>query len=133
MVLVHTFIFAVSNFIDVHVELVDFLSTYVLTTQTITLAKTQIMKFLAMSDTLRIYYTGLPCNLWTAAVASVFCAIVATCVLASITSSKLCGQDFELAYMQLSHVYLVSALDVMHVIKCTRLSPSLVGRAYERG
>ena len=65
MVLVHTFIFAVSNFIDVHVELVDFLSTYVLTTQTITLAKTQIMKFLAMSDTLRIYYTGLPCDLPT--------------------------------------------------------------------
>ena len=86
-----------------------------------------------MSDTLRIYYTGLPCNLRTAAVASGFCAIVATCVLASITSSELCGQDFELAYMQLSHVYLVSALDVMHVIKCTRLSPSLVGRAYERG
>ena len=100
------------------------------TTQTITLAKTQILSG-AVSDTLRIYYTGLPCNLRMAAVASGFCAIVATCVLASITSSELCGQDFELAYMQLSHVYLVSALDVMHVIKCTRLSSSLVGRAYE--
>ena len=32
-----------------------------------------------------------------------------------------------------SRVYLVSTLDVTHVIKCTRLSPSLAGRAWERG
>ena len=32
-----------------------------------------------------------------------------------------------------SRVYLASTLDVTHVIKCTRLSPSLAGRAWERG
>ena len=32
-----------------------------------------------------------------------------------------------------SRVYLVSTLDVTHVIKYTRLSPSLAGRAWERG
>ena len=37
------------------------------------------------------------------------------------------------AHMQLSFVYLTSTLDVTHVIKCTRLSPSLAGRALERG
>ena len=37
------------------------------------------------------------------------------------------------AYVQLSRVYLASTLDVTHVIKCTRLSPSLAGRAWERG
>ena len=60
-----------------------------------------------------------------------FCAIVAKHVLASITSSKLCGWSFICTQVQLSHVHLTSTLDVMHVIKCTRLSPSLAGRAWE--
>ena len=46
-----------------------------------------------------------------------------TCVLASIMSSELCGRDSVPAHTQLNGVYLVSTLDVMHVIKCTRLSP----------
>ena len=57
-----------------------------------------------------------------------FCAIVATHVLASITSSERRGQDSMHAHTQ----YLGSTLDVTHVIKCTRLSPSLVGRAWEQ-
>ena len=46
----------------------------------------------AMSDALRIYYTGLPCN-FTAAVASGFCAIVATAYACTspITSSNYVG------------------------------------------
>ena len=67
----------------------------------------------AVSDTLRIYR---------------FCAIVATCVLASITSSEQRGWDSVHAHLQASHVCLVSMLDIMHVMKCTRLSPSLAGR-----
>jgi len=46
---------------------------------------------------------------------------------------KLCGQDSVCAHMQLSCVYFASTLDVTHVIKCTRLSPTLAGRAWERG
>ena len=38
-----------------------------------------------------------------------------------------------LAHTQLSCVYLVSTLDVTHVIKCTGLSPTLARRAWERG
>ena len=37
------------------------------------------------------------------------------------------------ANAQLSRVYLVSTLNVMHVIKSTRLSPSLVERAWQQG
>ena len=37
------------------------------------------------------------------------------------------------AHAQLSHVYLASTLDIMHMIKCTRLSPTLAGGAWERG
>ena len=46
---------------------------------------------------------------------------------------KLCGWDFVHAHVQLSRVYLASTLDVTRVIKCTRLSPTLTGRAWERG
>ena len=52
--------------------------------------------------------------------------------LASITNSKLHGRTFVRAHAQLSHVHLASTLDITHVIKRTRLSPSLVGRAWER-
>ena len=54
-----------------------------------------------------------------------FCAFVTTRVLASVTGSELCGRDSVHANAQLSPVYLASNLDVTHVIKCTRLSPSL--------
>ena len=64
----------------------------------------------------------------TAAVASGFCAIVATRVHAS---SKRRGRDSVRAHAQLSRVYLASTLDVTHVIEYTRLSPSLAGRAWE--
>ena len=85
----------------------------------------------AMSDTLRISnYTGLPCNLWLYdCCRQQFLSSLATCVLALITSSEQRGRDFESAHTQ--SCYLVSTLDVMHVIKCTRLSPSLIGRAWE--
>ena len=46
---------------------------------------------------------------------------------------ELCGRDSVCAHAQLSRVYLASNPDVMHVIKCTRLSPTLAGRAWERG
>ena len=46
---------------------------------------------------------------------------------------KLCGRDSVCAHTQLSRVYLASTLDVTHMIKCTRLSPTLTGRAWERG
>ena len=45
----------------------------------------------------------------------------------------LCGQDAVHAHVQLSRAYLMSTFDVTHGIKCTRLSPSLAGRAWERG
>ena len=67
-----------------------------------------------------------------AAVGSGVCAIVAsTCVLALIASSEQRGWDSVSALVQLSRVYLASIFDVMHVIKCTRLSPSLAERAWE--
>ena len=82
----------------------------------------------AMSDTENILHRSA--LRFTATVASDFCAIIATRVLASIMSSELDGHG---AHAQLSCVYLVSTLDVMHVIKSTRLPPSLLGRAWERG
>ena len=105
------------------------------TTTTLVYNTQQITKFLAiqpsgaMSDTL-LHRSTLR---FTAAVASSFRAIVATRVLgyASITSSERCGWDSVHAHAQLSRVYLASTLDIMHVIKCTRLSPSLAGRAWE--
>ena len=45
-------------------------------------------------------------------------------------SSELCGQDFVCAHAQLS---CVSTLDVKHMIKCSRLYPSLAATAWERG
>ena len=48
-------------------------------------------------------------------------------------SSEQCGRDSVSAHAQLSHAYLVSTLNVTHVIKYTRLSPFLAGRAWERG
>ena len=68
-----------------------------------------------------------------AAIASSFCGIAATHVLALITSSKRCGQDSMHVHVQLSCVYLMSVLDITHVIKCTRLSPSLAERTWEGG
>ena len=90
----------------------------------------QITKFLpyslsgAVSYTLRIYYTSPPCNLWL-----LWPAVFGAIELASIRNSKLHGRTFVHAHVQLSHIYLMSILDVTHVIKCTRLSPSLAGKA----
>ena len=64
---------------------------------------------------------------------SCFCAIIATHVLASITSSKLCEWSRFSVCPHVSRVYLMSTLDITHVMKCTRLSPSLAGRAWEWG
>ena len=47
----------------------------------------------------------------------------------SITSLNYVG---GIPCVPLSRVYLASTLDVMHVIKCTRFSPTLVGRAWEQ-
>ena len=55
-----------------------------------------------------------------AAVANDFRAVVATCVLASIMRSKRLWWDSVHTYMQLSCVYLLSTVDILHVIKCTR-------------
>ena len=135
MVLVHYLYFCTQRFYRCSCRTSWFLE-YVSTTQMIMLAKTQIIKFLAIypvrcrvwhSENLlhrsTLQFTDSCCSQWF------LCHCIATRVLVSITSSELCGQDFELAYMQLSHVYLMSALDVMHVIKCTRLSPSLAGES----
>ena len=46
---------------------------------------------------------------------------------------KLCGQDSVHAHTQLSRVYFASTMHVTQVIKCTRLSPTLDRRAWERG
>ena len=46
-----------------------------------------------------------------------FCVIVATHALASITNSELRGRDSVCAHAQLSCVYLMSSLDVTHMIK----------------
>ena len=46
---------------------------------------------------------------------------------------ELCGRDSVHAHAQSSRVYIASTLDVTHVIKCTRLSLTLAGRAWERG
>ena len=67
------------------------------------------------------------------AIASSFCAIKATHVFALVTSSKRCGGNSMHAHVQLSCIYLVSILDLTHVIKCTRLSSSLAERAWEGG
>ena len=40
-----------------------------------------------------------------------------------------CGWDSVRAHVQLGRVYLISTFDVTHVTKCTKLFPSLVGRA----
>ena len=73
-----------------------------------------------MSDTENLIHRST----FMASIASSLCVIVATLVLASITSSELRGWDFVHAHTQLSCVY----LDVTHVIKCTRVSLILVGR-----
>ena len=52
-------------------------------------------------------------------------------VFASTTSSKL--RTYMCAHAHSGRIYLVSTLDVMHVIKSTKLFPSLVGRAWEQG
>ena len=71
---------------------------------------------------------------FTATEGSGFCVIVSyACTYLDLTSSKQRGQNSVSAHAQLSHVYLTSTLDVMHMIKYTRLSPSLAGRACERG
>ena len=89
----------------------------------------QIMKFLAISahlvlclipweSTTPVYLVIYGCfRQWF---------LLATCILASITSSEWRGQDSVSTHVQLSHVYLAFTLDVTHVIKCTRLSPSLI-------
>ena len=51
------------------------------------------------------------------AVCSDFCQLYLLPAL--ITSSEQCGRDSVSAHTQLSHVYLASTLDIMHVIKCT--------------
>ena len=82
-----------------------------------------------LCHTLRIYYTGLDvlCDF----VVSDFHAIAAThtCLDHEL---QMMGQSFVHAHGQFSCVYLTSTFDVTHVIKCTRLSHYLAGRAQER-
>ena len=108
----------------------------VATTRTTTLAYNtqQITKFLAIQLVWwRIWHSENllhSSTLWfTAAVGSGVCAIVATCVLALITSSEWRGWDSVSAHAQLSRIYLASTLDVTHVIMYQARSPLLSGES----
>ena len=103
----------------------EFLAT-TRTTMMLTYNTQQITKCLAIQPVW--YSVWHPENLlhwstlrFTTAVGSGFVSLLATRVLALITSSERCGRDSMSAHAQLSHVYLASTLDVTHVIKCTRL------------
>ena len=95
------------------------------------------MKFLAVqpvgavSDPLRIYTTPVYLAIYSCC-SQRFCTIVATSTCLN-HELELCGRDSVHAHTQLSRVYLASTLDVTHMIKCTRLSPTLTGRAQEQG
>ena len=66
-------------------------------------------------------------------VASDVCAIVAMCICLDHELQTPNLHVCMCAHAQSGCVYLVSTLDVIHVIKSTRLFPSLVGRAWEQG
>ena len=61
-----------------------------------------------------------------------FHAIIAMGVLALSMSFNLCGRNCVCTHVQLSCVYFASTLHVTHVIKCTRLFPTLAERTWER-
>ena len=82
-----------------------------------------------VADALRIYYSSLPCDLWLLYPAG-FVPLSPVYLHTSITSSNYVG---GIPCVPLSRVYLASTLDVTHVIKCTRFSPTLAGRAWEPG
>ena len=67
------------------------------------------------------------------AVASSFCAIIATHVLTLIKNSELRGQTFVHAHTLLSCVYHMFTLDVTHWKNCIRFYPSISGKAWEQG
>ena len=84
----------------------------------------QITKFLAMSDTPRIYYTSLLAIYGCCS--QCFSCIIPKCLLASIMSSNLCGPTFMHVHMQFRHFYLTPIYPWHHSYdKCIRLSPSL--------
>ena len=119
--------------IVVNIDLVNFLSQWQQLKQLTMLAYNtqQITKFPCHSArqvfclTLTICYTSLTLQ-FMATVASDFCAVVAPCVLVSIMSSERLRWNSVQTYVQLSCVYLLSTVDILHVIKC-------ITRAWEWG
>ena len=124
------------RYIVVHIELVDALSQWQQRKQQRHLRHITITKFLAIQPArYRVWHSENLLHrstLWfTATIASAFFSVIATHVLASITSSKLHGLDSVHAHAQSSRVYLMSTLDITHMIKCNRLPPLLNGENLE--
>ena len=127
------------RYIVVHVELVDFLRLWrQLEQRRHWLTTQQLTKFLAIQP-VRVSYLIL-----LESTTPVYLAIYGYCSQRFLCHRsyactcldhelKLCGRDSMHAHTQLSRVHLTSTLDVTHVIKCTRLSLTLTGRAWEWG
>ena len=116
------------RYIVVHVELVDFLRLWR------QLNNTQQISCLsgAVSNALRIYYTPVYLAIYDCCSQRFLCHGSYVCTSLN-HKLELCGQDSTHAHAQLSHVYLASTLDVTHMIKGTRFSPTLAGKVWERG
>ena len=69
-----------------------------------------------MSDTLRTYYTGVYLVIYDCCSQPLLCH--RSCMCTCLNHAQL--------------IYPASTLNITHVIKCTRLSPFLVGRAWEQ-
>ena len=119
------------RYIVVHVELVDFLRLWRQLEQQYWLTTQQLAKFLAIQPVrCHVYLVIYGC---CSQRFLCHCSYACTCFDDEL---KWCGRDSVCAHAQLSRVYLASTLDVTHMIKCTRLSPTLArraGRAWERG
>ena len=113
--------FCSQHCIDVCVELFPFSQSETTTQTTMTLAYNtqQITKFLAIQPVrCRVWHSGYRSTFWfMTAIANSFCAIKAMHVFALIMSSKRCGRNSMHAHVQLSCIYLLSILDLTHVIK----------------
>ena len=83
----------------------------------------------------------VPCLMFWESTTPVYLAIYGCCSQQFLcyrsytctSSIELCGWDSVHAHTQSSRVYLASTLDVTQTIKCTRLSPTLAGKAWEWG
>ena len=109
-----------------HIQFLELVSTN-RSIMTLTLQHNESQSFLpfklsdAVSDTLN---TSLPCNLWS--------LWQYHCRLAVIKSSRLHGHTSGHTSVH-THVQLSSVCHITHVIKCSRFTSSLAGRAWERG